>query len=83
MPTTACLPALTWTCSTVTLCWLLPRWTDVVGIFANEDAIRMLVGAILLELNEQWAVQRSRYMPLESIAKISDNDTVSLATLVA
>ena len=26
MPTTACPPAWTWTCSTVTFCWPLPRW---------------------------------------------------------
>ncbi len=46
-------------------------------------AIKRLVGAILLEQNDEWAVQRSRYMTLESIAPISDSDTVSLPTLVA
>ena len=61
----------------------IKRRTDVVGIFPNEDAIRRLVGAILLEQNDEWAVQRSRYMTLESIAPIGDDDTVSLPTLVA
>ena len=61
----------------------IKRRTDVVGIFPNEAAAKRLVGAILLEQNDEWAVQRSRYMTLESIAPIGDSDTVSLPTLVA
>jgi len=56
----------------------IKRRTDVVGIFPNEEAIVRLVGAILLEQNDEWAVQRARYMTLETIAPLSDDPTISL-----
>jgi transposase-like protein len=61
----------------------IKRRTEVVGIFPNEAAITRLVGAILLEQNDEWAVQRSRYMTLESIAPIGDDPLVSLPTMAA
>jgi putative transposase len=57
------------------------RRTDVVGIFPNEAAIYRLVGAILLEQNDEWSVQRARYMTLETIATLSDDGTVSLPAM--
>src|ERR1700738_1355767 len=51
----------------------IKRRTEVVGIFPNEQSITRLVGAILLEQNDEWAVQRARYMTLETIAPLRDD----------
>jgi putative transposase len=61
----------------------IKRRTDVVGIFPNEEAITRLVGAILLEQNDEWAVQRGRYMTLETIAPIGDDPTVSFPAIAS
>jgi putative transposase len=61
----------------------IKRRTEVVGIFPNEDAIVRLVGAILLEQNDEWAVQRARYMTLETMAPLSDDPTVSLPAIAS
>ena len=50
----------------------IKRRTDVVGIFPNDAAIVRLIGALLLEQNDEWQLQR-RYMQLEGLQVVSDN----------
>jgi transposase-like protein len=58
----------------------IKRRTEVVGIFPNE-AITRLIGAILMEQSDEWAVQRGRYMSLETMAPVSDNPIVMLSAV--
>jgi transposase-like protein len=58
----------------------IKRRTNVVGIFPNEPAIRRLVGALMLEQNDDWAVTR-RYMTLETVATICEDNTMDPAKI--
>lgn len=55
----------------------IKRRSDVVGIFPNDAAIIRLVGALMLEQNDEWAVAR-RYMTLETLTSIVDDAPVRL-----
>lgn len=59
----------------------IKRRTDVVGIFPNEAAITRLVGAILMEQSDEWAIRRARYMTLETMAPLSDNPIIMLSAV--
>ncbi len=61
----------------------IKRRTEIISILPSEDAIVRLIDAILLEQNEEWAVQRARYMALEIIAPLSDDPTVSLPAIAS
>jgi hypothetical protein len=61
--------------------------SDEFVIFARFHAFacyrRRPFGAILLEQNDEWAVQRGRYMTLETIAPLGDDPTVSLPAIAS
>jgi putative transposase len=60
----------------------IKRRTNVVGIFPNDAAITRLVGALLLEQNDEWQLQR-RYLQLEGLQTISDNQPARLSAVMA
>jgi transposase-like protein len=61
----------------------IKRRTEVVGIFPNDEAVIRLVGAILLEQTDEWAVQRARYMTLETMATLGEDPFVRLPAVAA
>lgn len=59
----------------------IKRRTNVVGIFPNDASIVRLVGALLLEQNDEWQLQR-RYMQLEGLQTVSENTLHRISAVV-
>jgi transposase-like protein len=60
----------------------IKRRADVIGIFPNDRSVVRLVGALMLEQCDEWAVTR-RYMSLESLAALSDDPVRRLSAVAA
>ena len=64
----------------------MKRRADVVGIFPSEASIIRLIGAVLLEANDEWQMQH-RYMGVEAMGEMpsppSTNETLQLPTKAA
>jgi putative transposase len=62
------------------------RRANVVGIFPNEASITGLIGAVLLDQNDEWLLQ-CRYMQIEEMAELTrpplDAEPRKLRTLAA
>jgi putative transposase len=58
----------------------IKRRTNVVGIFPNDAAVTRLVGAMLLEQNDEWCLNR-RYMQLEGLQSLTDTPATRLSAI--
>ncbi len=58
------------------------RRADVVGVFPNEASIRRLIGAVLLEQNDEW-ICMNRYMQREAMAEIDADKTPQITAEAA
>jgi len=57
------------------------RRADVVGVFPNEGSIVRLIGAVLLEANDEWQLQH-RYIQTEAMAEITPPATETTPTQI-
>jgi putative transposase len=58
----------------------IKRRTRVVGTFPNDASITRLVGAMMLEQNDEWSLNR-RYMRLEGLQTLGDTVPTRLAAV--
>ena len=60
----------------------IKRRTHVIGIFPNEAAITRLVGALMLEQNDEWAITR-RYMSPETVREVCNDASLDAAQIAS
>ena len=58
----------------------IKRRTNVAGILPNHASITRLVGAMMLEQNDEWSLNR-RYMQLEGLQTVSDTVPTRLSAV--
>jgi hypothetical protein len=58
----------------------LKRRSSVVGIFLDDAAVTSLLGAVLLEVHDEWQVADSRYFSEESMKPVISNTSQEVTT---